>query len=276
MRMLIALVAASLLAVFIYIGNSVFWFDREVLTSENFVASTVTALEVESSRDAMGQMIADRLVDELPLLILIESNLVGVFSELVGSPALDEVITLVAVDLHGRMISDNQNAITINLAEYRGTIIAPLQVISPQLAELVPAAWFASVEILEAGALPDLPPYVQWIDFVKKLSVIMVALLVVALVLLVRRRSVLAMLVGAALAVAGLGTSVLVPGGRWLAVMVVEGERVGPIVANVYDELTTSLLVSVGILAVAGAGLIALGAVMWSVERETRGSERRT
>lgn len=103
LRTPLAVFATGLLALSLHVGAFAFLIEREVFTSENFVASTVAALGEESSRDAMGKLIVDQLIDEYPLLIILESNLVPMFSDLLGTPALREVIALVGIDIHERI-----------------------------------------------------------------------------------------------------------------------------------------------------------------------------
>ena len=269
MRSPTVILLAGMLGVLVYVANFAWWFEREIVDSENFVDSTVVALGREESRDAMGQLIVDRLVDEFPLLIVVESNLVGMFSDLLATPALSGVVTDVGADVHEAIVTGNQDAIEISLEDYRDVIVAPLEAISPQLAGLVPDGWFVSIEVLEAGALPDLSLYARWADLARFLSIIGAAALAASLLWFANRRSVGLMLVGAALIFAGAASAVLVPAGRVLTIGKVHTRSMETLVTITYNEFTESLLLSAVVLVLIGLALIAAGLAVSSASAPT-------
>ncbi len=265
-RTLLAIAATSLLAGIIFLGSFAWWLEAQVIDSENFVDSSVTALEEESSRNAMGQLIADQLIDEYPLFIILESNLVGMFADLLAVDALADVVRFVGVEVHERIVTGNQDAIVIDLLDYRDLILGPIEAIAPRLVELVPDEWFLSIEVLEAGALPDLSLYERWID-VLRFGAILGALLLTFLVLwLAKRRGMAVTLVGIAVLLAGLASALLVPGGRWLTLARFEDPSVETIVANTYNQFTGYLMVNAATLILVGVAVLAIGIVLWSAE----------
>lgn len=264
MRSPISILLAALLGLLIYLGNFAWWFEREVVHPESFVGSTAVALGTQDARDAMGQLIVDRLVSGYPLLIVVESNLVGMFSELLATPALGEVVTSVGVDVHKAIVTGDSDAIVINLEEYRDSILTPIEAISPQLAELVPQDWFVSIEVLEAGALPDLSLFAHWAGTARFVAIVGAVILTVLLLWFVERRDVGTALVGSALMFAGFASALLVPGGRWLAIRDVRRHSIEVLVTSTYNEFTKSLLLSAVVLSLVGLAFIASGTALWT------------
>ncbi len=270
MRSTIAILLAALLGALVYVGNFAWWFEREVVRSENFVESTVTALGREESRQAMGRLIVNRLVDEFPLLIVVESNLVGMFSDLLATAALGDVVAFVGVDVHEAIVTGDQDAIAINLAAYRDVIMAPLDAIAPRLAALVTDDWFVSVEVLEAGALPDLSLYAQRAGAARFISVVGAAALTGFLLWFTKRRGMGSALVGIAFMLAGFASALLVPTGRWLTLREVDRQSMEVLVTNTYNEFTKSLLVSAVVLVLIGLAFVATGVALRSASSPAR------
>ena len=262
MKIFPAFVATALLAALIYGANFGWWLDRSVMDSDSFVESTEEALGEEISRIAVSALIVDEMIGEFPLLIIVESNLVAMFSDLLATDAFAEVAAVVAADVHERIVTGDQSAIAINLVAYRDLVLAPLEAIAQSVAELVPDEWFVSVEILEAGALPDLSAYVDWTAVVRVLAALGAIALAAGMLWYSRRTSVAVLLIGAAFASAGLATAVLVPGARWLTLNGIDRVSVRVVIGNTYDAFTDHLLWSAGIMLVLGLGLMALGAAM--------------
>lgn len=259
MKGLIAVLLAVLLSALIYLGNFSWWLDTHVIESNAFTDATVTALNHESSRAAMGELIVDRLVDEFPLLIVLRANLVSLFSELLASPALKEVLAFVAGEIHDRIVTGSDEAIVVDLGAYREAILGPIEAVAPRLAALVPQEWFTTVVVLEDDSLPDLSRQARWAGPVKYLSIIGALVLAVFLLRFVNRRGMGVSLVGMAFLLAGLATAVLVPGGKALALARAQSLPVETIISNTYDQFTGYLKVSALVFALVGAGLIAIG-----------------
>lgn len=266
MRTLLIIIAANLLGLVLFVGNFAFWLDREVITLDDFVRSTEIALGQKSSHDAIGQMIVNQMVDDYPLLIILEPNLVSTFSDMLGRPALGEVITLVAVDFHERIMTGNRDAIVLDVLRHRDTILSPLEATAPRLVDLVPDSWFVSIDVLEAGALPDLSPYARSAEPVAFVSLAIAGLLAALLLWLVQRTGTGVSLIGIAFVLAAIATGVLVSGGRGLTITGVDGEETRIVIVNMYDQFTGPLFVSASVLLIVGVALLALGLVIRASE----------
>jgi hypothetical protein len=264
LRPLVAGTVTVLLAALIYLGNFSWWLDTPVLELDEFTDATVAALSQESSRETMGQLIADRLVDELPLLIVLESNLAGLFSELLASPDLEGVLTFVAVEIHDRITTGSDEAVVVDLVGYREVILGPIEAVAPRLAALVPDDWFTSVEVLGDDSLPDLSRQARWVGAVKFLSILGAALLSLLLLRFADQRGMGIGLIGVAFLLAGFATAVLVPGAKTLALVQAEDRSVEVIISNTYDQFTTHLKASALVFALVGVAFVAIGVARWA------------
>lgn len=271
MRPLISGTVTVLLAALIYLANFSWWLDTQVLEPDEFTDATVTALSQESSREAMGQLIADRLVDEIPLLIVLKSNLAGLFSELLASPALEDVLTFVAIEIHDRITTGSNEAVVVDLVGYREVILGPIEVVAPRLAELVPDGWFTSVEVLGEESLPDLSLQARWVGVVKVLSILGAVMVAWFLLRFLEQRGVGIGLIGSAFLLAGFATAILVPGAKTLALGQAENRSVEAIISSTYDQFTTHLKMSALVFALVGVALVAIGVARWAAH-ETAGS----
>lgn len=269
MKALIGASVAVLLAVFIYLANVAWWIDSEIVQSDTFVASSVEALGQDSSRDAMARLIVDRLVDEYPLLIILDSSLVSLFSDLLDSPALEDILVLVSADIHDRMMTGNQEVIVVDLLEFRDVILGPVEAAAPRLAALIPDSWFTSIVVLEAGALPDLSAVAKLVGPVKIVSMVGIVILVAFILWYLRRRGAGLIAIGASCGIAALGTAILVPGGKAMTLMGVDQTALEVIVADTYDQFTNSLKLSSLVLVVIAVGISATGYVLWVADDDS-------
>lgn len=253
----------AVLVLALYVGNVARWFDAEVVDTDSFVASATVALGTQESRDAMAELIVERLVDELPILVVVESSLSGLFSSLLGTPGLTPVVTLVSTNVHERVMTGDTSAVVIDIDQYRDVIVAPIEAFSPELAALVPEDWFVSVEILAADTLPDLSRQAGVASGMWVTSLFVAVAAIVAL--LARRHGAgtrRAAYIGGAFALSGALSILLIPLSRRIALASVDSASTETLVANMYDQLTRPLWLSGLVLIVVGAALFVTAIVV--------------
>jgi hypothetical protein len=260
----IAILLAALLAMAVYVGNVAWWLDQAVAEQETFVDATIEALGQETSRDAMGQLIAQRLVDEYPLLVVVESNLTRLFSDLLATPSLSGVLTAVSIDIQQRLVTGDKDAIIVDLLDYRNEIMEPVEAVAPTLAELVPDEWFDSVEVLEEGVLPDVGFYARWSGRSRVVFAVAAGALMGVLLWFQRRRGMGSTLVGVAFVLASFATAIGVPGAKAVALWRIHSPPIEVILSNTYDQFTTHLKVSALVIGLIGVGFVALGVAIWA------------
>ncbi|MCL1598299.1 MAG: hypothetical protein M3094_03880 [Actinomycetia bacterium] len=270
MRRPLILLSTVVLAVALLVVNVTWWMDSEVIDEEAFVASAVVVFNQPSSREAIATIVVERLVDEIRVLMLVDDLLIDVFSELLGTPQLQDVLVLVSEELHQRMVNGEVGPVVIDLEPYRETLLAPVEAISPELADSVPESWFHEVEVLEEGAIPDVSAVAG-----KSLSVAMaaaaIATALVGLILAAANRWVARLgAIGTSFLVAGGLSALAVPAGADTAEAVAAGTSRGVLISNLYTELTNTLTARSLILLLVGVALIGAASILWSARTSTR------
>ena len=104
MRRTFVVVGTVMLAVALYVANSSSWLDSRVLDSDQFVATALDALDEKDTRDASAAIIVDRLIDEFPLLTLLDAPLTRLFSDLLARDAIEGLLVASATNVHQRMM----------------------------------------------------------------------------------------------------------------------------------------------------------------------------
>lgn len=264
MRRPLIVAAAALLAIFLYLANFAWWLDAQVLDRDQFVATTVDVLRMPTSRDATARIIVDQLVEEIPLLRVIDTSLVSVFSELLATEQLEGLLVVLGVEVHERLVTGDQSAIVMDLEPYRDTLLAPLEAISPELVSLVPEGWFSSVNVLEEGAIPNLEPYARRTASGLVVALAMAVLLAIATVVLARRRIAALVAIGGAFVVAGGLSTFLVPAARSVTVSRFGSQSFGVVVLNLENELNHTLVARSWLLAFVGLTLVSIGLILWA------------
>jgi len=263
MRRPLILLSAVLLAVALYVANVAWWMNSEVLDEDAFVETAVVVLNQPSSRDTMARIVVERLVEEIPLLLLVDDVLVNVFAELLGTEQLQNALVLVSEELHQRMVSGETGPIVIDLEPYRGVLLSPIEAIAPELAELVPESWFSSVEVLEGGVIPDLSTIAEKAPPVAIAAFIVAGALGALIVAVAERWMVRLAAVGASFLVAGGLSASTVPAGTTTVAAVVADTSREVLVANLYGELTSTLTARSLVLILVGVAMIAVALGLW-------------
>ena len=94
-----------MLTIALYFANVAWWLETEILDSESFVETTLVAMEDEATRDAAAAIIVDRLSDEFPLLRLLDSALIALFSDLIGREVIEG--RAVGLDVDGSLMVED-------------------------------------------------------------------------------------------------------------------------------------------------------------------------
>lgn len=267
MHRTIVVLTTIVLAMTVYFANVGWWLETEILDQDRFVATTLEAMEDDTTRDAAAAIIVDTLADEFPLLRLLATPLTELFSELLSRDVIQPLIVATSTDVHRRLVEGDQSALIIDLDPYRDLLLAPLASLSPELAARVPDNWFRTVEVFEAGTLPDLSSYARN----NRVAAIVTTLLsvgLVAVLMVVSKRWFLGFLaVGMAFLLAGGFSALLVVGARPTASLFIGDEPSTTLLTGVFNAFTQPLMGrSLAILA-AGALLFVIGLVAWLIGR---------
>ncbi len=265
MRRPLILLSVVILAVALLVANVAWWMDSEVLDNDAFVESAVVALNQPTSRDAIATIVVDRLVEEVQVLVVVDDLLVSVFSRLLGTPELQDVLVLVSQDLHQRMVSGETGPIIIDLEPYREVLLGPVEAISPELASRVPGSWFRAVEVLEGGVIPDLSAIAEKGRTAAIAAAAVAVALIVLIVVVAERWWVRLGAIGTSFLVAGGLSAVAISAGVETVVAVNPGTPRAVLVANLSTELAASVTKRSLDLVVIGAVLVVAALVMLAI-----------
>ncbi len=270
MRRPLILLSVVILAVALLAANVAWWMDSEVLDNDAFVESAVVVLNQPTSRDAIATIVVDRLIEEVQVLVVVDDLLVSVFSRLLGTPQLQDVLVLVSQDLHQRMVSGETGPIIIDLEPYREVLLGPVEAISPELASRVPGSWFRAVEVLEEGVIPDLSAIGEKGRTAAIAAVAIAVSLIVLIVAAAERWWVRLGAIGTSFLVAGGLSAMALSAGAETVVAVNPGTPRAVLVANLYTELTTSATKRSLELVIIGAVLVVAALVVLTIDVASR------
>ncbi len=265
MRRPLILLSTVVLAVALLAANVTWWVDAEVLDNDAFVESAVVVLNQPTSRDAIATIVVDRLVEEVRVLVVVDEVLVSVFSRLLGTPQLQDLLVLVSQELHQRMVTGETGPIIVDLEPYHDVLLAPVDAVSPELAARVPDAWFRSVEVLEEGVVPDLSGTADKARTVGVAAVAIAVALIVLIVAVAQRWWVRLGAVGTSFFVAGGLSALAVPAGAGTVVAVNPDTPRAVLVANLYAELAASMTARSLNLLLVGAVLVVVSLVALTI-----------
>jgi hypothetical protein len=257
-----------MLAIALYFANMAWWLETEILDTESLVETSLVAMEDEATRDAAAEIIVDRLSDEFPLLRLLNTPLIGLFSDLIGRDVIEPLIVETSTDVHRRIIEGDQSELIIDLDPYRGLLLAPLESLSPQLADRVPDDWFRSVEVLEEGTLPDLATYARRTKPAAIIATLLAISLVVVIGITTKRWFGAFTAIGTAFVLAGGFSAVLVPGARSTAAVFLSDEPSTVLLTGVFNAFTQPLM-SRSLAILAAGGLLLVAALLgWLIDQD--------
>lgn len=254
-------IAASvvLLATLVYIASFGLWVTRDLADSEKFAESTVAAFELESSRDAISELVVDRLAEGRPLLSVASPLLIDLLSGLLDGARLQSLLTRIAGDLHGIMFDGSQQGIVIDLTNVGAAILPPLEQIFPQLAAEIPDDIFREFVLVEPGTIPELSAYAKAARTLTWVAIILALILGGVMIALRQVKWKGAFAVGLGLAIGGLVSILVIGQSRSITIGIPENPNVEVLLANLYDETARSLksfswwILLIGIVVVVGS-----------------------
>lgn len=153
-------VGLSVLAAFLLVvANSAFWFNKYIFSQDQFTKIATSALQSESSRQALAAEISDRLFANRPLLSrAIEEPAAKLISGLLGSNLANKAYTRVVDRLHTTMTSPNPQDITIDLTSIKQIATRVVAALGAESSE--PAVQVQdlpdSITILQASRVPNI------------------------------------------------------------------------------------------------------------------------
>ncbi|MGB5656777.1 MAG: hypothetical protein WBN35_09210, partial [Acidimicrobiia bacterium] len=264
---------SALISILTYVSAVAFWIDRSVVQEEAFLQSATEALEIDSSQQALAELLMNEAVEAVPLLAFVRGAGERATVALLESGAFDEATRSLVIAGHRHVMAQAEGPFTADLTEVRAVLVEPIAQIAPELADRIPVDAFEEVVIADAEAVPAVGRIAPWVPVVAMFSAAGAVFLAIALVMLAQRRSIALVLVGAAVLIAGIGVVVWSVGAGPLASARVDDPISRVLVRNGYVVFTRSLRTEGLWLALVGTALTCAGLVgflVGGVRQETR------
>ena len=202
MRRTTIVLATVLLALTAFVATLGLWVRADVADEAAFVEAALVSFQAEGSDDALGELIAAKVVEGFPSLLIFQGGLETLFSLLITTDPFLPMRVDVSEQIH-RVALDGESApVVVDLAEYREEVLTSVAAISPELADRIPDGAFRTFVIFEEGDLTDSSTPVTVSVILGWLSLILALAIVGWLVLAVRDIPVSFAAIGVALVVA--------------------------------------------------------------------------
>ncbi len=126
-RILLVVAVALLL-----LGNSSIWIDRSMADRDAFVETALEELEKEESRAAIAEDIVFALMGNQPLIYQLAGDTAEVaVTRILGTPAFQPLLTLIATDLHRMVVTGEQPILTLGPTFLPPIVAAIIAMIGP-------------------------------------------------------------------------------------------------------------------------------------------------
>lgn len=270
MRQFGIVIATVFVSTGIFWGNLGIWFQSEVADEEAFVRSAMLSFEQPGSYDAMGEIVAQKMLQEYPAIVLLGDSFGSLMGTLLATEPFEPALEAVSRDLHDRLFNGTDAPVVIDLAEYEEVILAAITIAAPGLVDLIPDGVFRTYVIFEADNIPDLASEAVAMRWTAIAAVVIGIVAAVAMVALTRSMWELIAGVGAALLLAGGGTALAVSMTRETVRALTTNEAYRVVGLNLYDVLVYPLQRSAVFLVLVGAALALAAVVSYFVARSRR------
>lgn len=171
--LLLAIVGVSLV-----LFQTAYWFNKDIADANNFSRITTTALLQESSRNAIGDEVADQVFKDKPVLKQVAqepvSNIVSsMLNTKFASIGIEKMIQL----LHNNITTTHPKSITFNLSQIKVIIQTVSQILPTNSKVPVESAQNIPDEIIiiDKNSIPSLNSFVVAMAIVAPLSLITAA-----------------------------------------------------------------------------------------------------
>lgn len=258
-RRTIIVVTTLLLAASVYLASFGFWMRSEVVDVDAFTASALESFALPGSYDAIGEIIADKVVAEYPVLRFVRSNLASLLGSLLATDPFEPALTVIAVDIHDRLFGDVRTAVIIDLGEYEEVILEGLEANAPGLIPLLPSDVFRQYTLFDTDEIPDLSANADRVWAATLFAAMSMIVAILLLVVLVRPWTTSAIAIGVALMLASLVTLVVKPLASGAMRVTITDDAYRVLAVSLFEVVSGSLMARAGVIGVGGAVLASIG-----------------
>lgn len=115
----------GVIAVLLLIALTSFWAQRTLFDTDNFTATTTRAVSEESSRQAIGELVATRVFEKTPILgSLLSDRLAGHVAGLLGTERAQASVNRLAREAQLVITSPQREPVTIDLTGLKSAIVS--------------------------------------------------------------------------------------------------------------------------------------------------------
>lgn len=261
MRRALIAVITLLLAMFTFTLLFGSWMRHSVVDRDAFVASATDSFTREGSYEAIGVTVAERVADEYAVFGILGDDLAPIFADLFATEPFAPMLEGVVIDIHARLIDGDRGPVLVDLSSYEDVILATLSAISPGLIDLLPASFFRSYVLFEAGAVPDIALQADAIAAASWVALPALGILVLMLVLVARSATTVTVSLGIALVLAALAGLAFIPWGWVTLDITIQDPEYLILARNMFDVMTGALVHRAVAVGIAGATVLLLGVV---------------
>jgi hypothetical protein len=265
MRRPVIVAATILLAFSTFVAVVGVWTGATVTNRDAFVDSAVASFGLDGSSEALGVVMADKVVDAYPALTVLESGFAALFGSIIISEPFQPLLVEVSNQVHEVAIAGSNTAVVVDLSGYEDAVVRSLGVLAPDLATRIPSEVFGSFELFAPGELADASGGLSDAVAVGWLAVALSVMLVMTLVVVPRNGVVALIAIGGALVIGALATAVTIPIVSETLRVAVTDDAYRVLGRNLYASLVLPLSQRAWMITGIGAMMVLLGIVGWAV-----------
>lgn len=251
----------------VYLVNFGLWMQSDVTDPDAFTATAIESFALPGSYEALGEIVADKVVGEYPALTFVRSNLASLMASMLATEPLEPALVVVAEDVHDRLFEGTATAVVIDLADYEDIIIEGLEGTGTGLVSLLPSGVFRQYTLFDAGEIPDLSAEADRIWAITMISVASAVVAIVVLAVVGSRWTESVMAVGIALMLASLVTFIVRPLATGVMRVSVTDADYRVLAVNFFETASSGLVVSTALIGAIGLLLALLGLSGWFRQR---------
>ena len=116
------LAVSALISILTFVSAAAFWVDRSVSRESAFLTSATEVLEIDSSQQAIAEILMNEAVDAVPLLAFVRGAGERATVALLDSGAFDEAIDSLVLAGHRYVRAGQEGPFVVDLTDVRAAI----------------------------------------------------------------------------------------------------------------------------------------------------------
>lgn len=267
MRRTIVVLASMLLAAAALAASLGSWATHHIVDERAFVDAALESFQSDGSDDALGELVAAKVVERSSDLAPFEPALATLLAALITTDPFAPLRVGVSGQIHAAVLDGERGPVVVDLGDHRSEILSSVSAISPELADRIPDDAFSTFVIFERDALPDASGPAEFIVAVGWISIIAVVVLVVLLVLVSRSVVTSFVAIGTALVVPALVTAMVVTVARGTIDAAAPNGAYAVLGRNLFDVLVGPMVGRAWLMGIIAAVMVGAALVVGVTKR---------